>query len=31
MIGDEYKATRKALLANLEGNGAFRRVADKDE
>jgi len=24
MIGDEYKATRKTLLANLEGNGAFR-------
>jgi len=25
MIGDEYKATRKTLLANLEGNGAFRK------
>ena len=24
MIGEEYKTTRKVLLANLEGNGAFR-------
>jgi len=31
MIGDEYKATRKTLLANLEGNGAFRRVDGKYE
>jgi len=24
MISDEFKATRKTLLANLEGNSAFR-------
>jgi len=24
MVSDEFKATRKTLLANLEGNGAFR-------
>jgi hypothetical protein len=24
MIGDEYKVTRRILLANLEGNIAFR-------
>lgn len=28
MIGDEYKTTRKTLLANLEGNGAFRRMGE---
>ncbi len=31
MIGDEYKATRKTLLAKLEGNGAFRKVGAKNE
>lgn len=25
MIGDEHKTTRKVLLKNLEGNGAFRK------
>ncbi len=28
MIGDEFKTTRKVLLANLEGNGAFRKAKD---
>lgn len=28
MNGNEYKATRKALLANLEGSGAFRNVGE---
>lgn len=31
MIGDEFKATRKTLLANLEGNGAFRKAGAKNE
>lgn len=31
MIGEEYKTTRKVLLANLEGNGAFRKGGTKDE
>lgn len=31
MIGDEYKTTRKTLLANLEGNGAYRRTGKKHE
>lgn len=26
MIGPEYKTARKVLLANLEGNGAFRKA-----
>ena len=28
-IGDEYKAARKILLRNLEGNTAFRTKEDK--
>ncbi len=28
MNGSEYKATRKTLLTNLEGSGAFRTVGD---
>jgi hypothetical protein len=28
MNGNEYKTTRKALLANLEGSGAFRNVGE---
>jgi hypothetical protein len=31
MIGDAYKATRKILLANLEGNSAFRNGKPKAE
>ncbi len=31
MIGPEYKTTRKVLLANLEGNGAFRKAGVKGE
>lgn len=31
MIGEEYKTTRKILLANLEGNGAFRKGGAKGE
>lgn len=31
MVGNEYKTTRKILLTNLEGNGAFRRVDEKNE
>lgn len=31
MIGNGYKAARKTLLKNLEGNGAFRRTIDKTE
>ncbi len=27
MNGPEYKTTRKVLLANLEGSGAFRKVS----
>lgn len=30
-IGDEYKQTRKLLLQNLSGNGAFRKVKPKEE
>ncbi|PYG84793.1 hypothetical protein LY28_03586 [Ruminiclostridium sufflavum DSM 19573] len=30
-VGDEYKAARKAILKNLEGNGAFRRPKEGDE
>jgi len=29
MIGDEYKKTRKVLLGNLSGNGAFR-ISNKE-
>jgi len=31
LIGDEYKTTRKILLANLEGNGAYRKGGKQDE
>lgn len=31
MIGEEYKTTRKILLANLEGNAAFRKAGVKGE
>lgn len=31
MNGKEYKTTRKVLLVNLEGSGAFRKVDMKDE
>lgn len=31
MIGEEYKTTRKILLANLEGNAAFRKAGANDE
>lgn len=31
MVGDEYKAARKILLANLEGNSAFRNGKPKAE
>lgn len=31
MIGDEYKLTRKVLLQNLPGNGAFRKSAKESE
>lgn len=31
MIGDEYKATRKVLLQNLTGNGAFRKSGENHE
>jgi len=30
MIGDEYKETRKELLKNLSGNGAFRKPEKED-
>lgn len=30
MNGSEYKTTRKTLMDNLEGSGAFRRVGEKD-
>lgn len=31
MNGSEYKTTRKVLLSNLEGSGAFRRIPGQDE
>lgn len=31
MNGDEYKETRKVLLQNLSGSGAYRTVGDQDE
>jgi len=31
MNGEAYKTTRKVLLANLEGNGAFRKPIEKVE
>ncbi len=31
MIGNEYKAARKILLANLDGNGAFRKPREETE
>lgn len=31
MNGSEYKTTRKALLANLEGSSAFRNVGETNE
>lgn len=31
MVGDEYKSARKILLANLEGNSAFRNGKPKAE
>ncbi|MEK3992308.1 hypothetical protein [Robertmurraya sp. FSL R5-0851] len=31
MNGPEYKTTRKALLQNLEGSGAFRKVSEPNE
>jgi hypothetical protein len=31
MIGDDFKNTRKLLLANLEGNGAFRKPKEEAE
>lgn len=31
MNGSEYKTTRKVLLANLEGSGAFRKVDEPNE
>jgi len=31
MIGGEYKTTRKVLLANLDGNSAFRDMPTKNE
>ena len=31
MNGPEYKETRKTLLKNLEGSGAFRTVGESDE
>lgn len=31
MNGSEYKTTRKVLLANLEGSGAFRKVGEPNE
>lgn len=30
MIGEEYKNTRKVLLSNLEGSGAFRKVCNNE-
>ncbi|MFZ3578815.1 hypothetical protein [Virgibacillus sp. DJP39] len=30
MNGSEYKTTRKVLLANLEGSGAFRKVGESN-
>ena len=30
MIGSEYQASRKTLLANLEGNGAFRNPGTRE-
>ncbi|MBU9723110.1 MULTISPECIES: virulence-related protein [Bacillaceae] len=31
MNGSEYKTTRKVLLANLEGSGAFRKAGEPNE
>jgi len=31
MNGQEYKTTRKVLLANFEGSGAFRKVSEPNE
>ena len=31
MVGNEYKLTRKVLLQNLSGNGAFRKPGENNE